>query len=332
MNWKKIGKYALSSVFVGGLIAMAVFFPQYYSKIHDSKYLNNVTIVDREKVSMSYDYNTSLESKLEVLMQSVVQGTEFKPVRQTKDNVVSDKTLIEGLAKEVIELQNLGILWMVQQYPYVDYFVDASLYSVKNESSALNPNDNVLFWYMRFSDFTTFDFEFCVDAYDYKIYSAGISCDVLYKEYDLLQSQMAMNEIWIKSNANGASVTEGATDNAVEDAVENVTENATENAVESMDFETEAPSMGARSEEFYYYLESQNAVLMDGFRQYYGAGNAEVIGSDYLYSILKYNFKNSSANVRKSWYGKNVGANYMPAFSIGIETMADWVANADKNE
>lgn len=323
MNWKKIGKYALSSVFVGGLIAMAVFFPQYYSKIHDSKYLNNVTIVDREKVSMSYDYNTSLESKLEVLMQSVVKGKEFKPVRQAKDNVVSDKTLIEGLAKEVIELQNLGVLWMVQQYPYVDYFVDASLYSVKNESSALNPNDNVLFWYMRFSDFTTFDFEFCVDAYDYKIYSAGIACDVLHKEYDLLQSHMAMNDIWIKSNANDASVTERATENVVENG---------DNVLESMDLETEVSSMEARSEEFYYYLDSQNAVLMDGFRQYYGAGYAEMIGSDYLYSIMKYNFKNSSANVRKNWYVKNVGANYMPAFSTGIETMADWVENADKNE
>lgn len=324
MNWRKIGKYTLSSVFVGGLIAMAVFFPQYYSQIHDSKYLNNVTIVDREKVSLSYDYNTSLESKLEVLMQSVYTKTQFRPVRQTKDNVVSDKKLIEGLAKEVIELQNLGILWMVQQYPYVDYFVDASLYSVKNESSTLNPNDNVLFWYMRFSDFTTFDFEFCVDAYDYKIYSAGISCDVLYKEYELLQSQMAMNEMWLKNSVNDAGIAESSTEIA--------SESATENVVESMDLETEVPSMEARNEEFYYYLDSQNGTLMDGFRQYYGAVYAEMIGSDYLYSIMKCNFKNSSANVRKSWYGKNVGANYMPAFAVGIEKMADWVQNADKNE
>ena len=316
MNRKKIGMYTLSSVFVGGLIAMAVFFPQYYSKIHDNKYLNNVTIVDREKVSLSYDYNTSLESKLEVLMQPVRENTKFRPVRQTKDNVVSDKKLIEGLAKEVIGLQKAGVFWMVEQYPYVDYFVDASLYSVKNESSTLNPNDNVLFWYMRFSDFTTFDFEFCVDAYDYKIYSAGISCDILHKEYDILQSQMAMNEIWIKNSQNDVSVTESAT----------------EDIASSVEAETEDPSMKESSEEFYYYVNSQNSILMEGFQQYYGADFSEIIGFDYLYSIIKYQFKNTSANVRKSWYGKNVGANYMPAFAVGIETMADWVENADKNE
>lgn len=319
MNWKKIGKYTLSSGFVGGLIAMAIFFPQYYSKIHDSKYLNNVTIVDREKVSLSYDYNTSLESKLEVLMQSVKKGTAFNPVRQTKDNVVSDKTLIEGLAKEVVELQTLGILWMVQQYPYVDYFVDASLYSVKNESSALNPNDNVLFWYMRFSDFTTFDFEFCVDAYDYKIYSASISCDILQDEYNLLQSQMVMNETWIK-NSTGTDETA-------------VTERATEEMAESMDKSIDNNSaMWADREEFHVYLNKLNVNIVDSFQRYYGADFAEILSYDYLYSIISCQFKNSSVNVRKSWYGKNVGANYMPAFAIGVEDMADWIENADKNK
>lgn len=172
-KYRKI-QYVVCSILTVALVGTAVFFPQFYNQMQDKGYLNQVTLSERKNISFSYDYNTSIESKLEILGQPAKLGKDFLPVKESKGSVVDEKKLISSVKAEMDKLEQTGWFPMASVYDYESFFVSADLYSMDNNNCPDNPNDTVLFWYIRFSDYINFEYIFCMDIYTNTIYCASL--------------------------------------------------------------------------------------------------------------------------------------------------------------
>lgn len=175
MRKRKIWNYITCTGLVLILIISAIFLPQEFNKISDSRYLNNVSLLERKEGSVSYNYDTSIDAKIRIFAEFDKTGKDFNPVRQTKENAVSEKKLMDGLNAELRTFLSTDFL----PYAIVDnleeYFSYAYLYRVKDESSENNLNADLLLWYMKFILTDNTEIAFCVDAYTYTIYGLTIT-------------------------------------------------------------------------------------------------------------------------------------------------------------
>lgn len=200
MNKKKLIKYSISTLLVCILIAAAVFLPQYYSKIQDGKYLYNIVLKDRDKISLSYNYDIPLEDKVKILTASSERGEELKPVLKSQENVVSRKKLIEAVKEEIKKLESVNLIPpYFSLYDLESGYQFSYLYSVndgKASDSVDNNSKDVLFWNIKISDGFSYDISLCMDAYTYCIYGAYFSGEALYQQTALLDAEIQPDDLY----------------------------------------------------------------------------------------------------------------------------------------
>ena len=86
-------KYVFSFLLVCMLVITAIFLPQAYSRLWDGKYQEHVTLFSREQSLISHEYDTSIEQKIKILTREESGGEPLRPVRQTRENAVSQESL-----------------------------------------------------------------------------------------------------------------------------------------------------------------------------------------------------------------------------------------------
>lgn len=201
-------KYFLCSSGVLVIILAAIFLPEYISRFQDEKYLNTVTLQERDKISLSYHYDTTLVEKMQILNFASMAGKEFKPVLQSDKNVISEEKLVEGVTNEMSKLINYGVVMDNLGYDYQEHFQYAELYSVSG-SDTDNPEDTVLFWLINFSDNNMFDYSFCVDAYTYTIYDVKLTGYEVLKEMEYNNINISLDEIMEENKFRGERLAYG---------------------------------------------------------------------------------------------------------------------------
>lgn len=173
---RELWKYCFSFLLVCLLVVTAIFLPQAYSRLWDGKYQEQVTLFSREQSLISHEYDTSIEQKVKILTQQEEKGEALRPVRQTRENVISEEKLVEKLTEQLKEkeLESIEMFLKVSSYDLKDMLQSAQLYSVKDESGGDAAGDSVLFWCLEFDKEDGVYGIFCVDAYTYTLYSASV--------------------------------------------------------------------------------------------------------------------------------------------------------------
>ena len=97
-------KYVFSFLLVCMLVITAIFLPQAYSRLWDGKYQEHVTLFSREQSLISHEYDTSIEQKIKILTREESGGEPLRPVRQTRENAVSQEKLVEKLTEELKQM------------------------------------------------------------------------------------------------------------------------------------------------------------------------------------------------------------------------------------
>lgn len=187
-------KYFFSFLLVCMLVITAIFLPQAYSRLWDGKYQEHVTLFSREQSLISHEYDTSIEQKIKILTQGERNGEPLRPVRQTRENVVSEEKLVEKLTVELNQMSANSMTDRILFYNLQECFQSSQLYSVRDISDTENSGDSVLFWRLKFENSDGFFMEACVDAYTYTIYCINFLQRISYSQEMLENYSMSVTD------------------------------------------------------------------------------------------------------------------------------------------
>ena len=161
----------------------ATFIPEYYIKFKENKYINKITLISQEPNNNKISYDIPIEDKLNIISTKYNENlTPILVIQDEKYLKENDKNLLPNLNEQIKELIKISTIPNILSYNYEEELKEAKLYGL---SDITNSNNAVSIWSINFSDNSTYDFTFDIDAKDYKIYNMKICCkeinEMLYK-------------------------------------------------------------------------------------------------------------------------------------------------------
>lgn len=198
----KFIKYLLSSILYIAIITFTIYLPVKINSLFDQQHLGTINFLNRSPIEFPHDSN--IAQKLEIMTQARIRGLPaIRLFHTNQKSLLIDNQLIGKIQEEFTYLFSLQNLQHIAQYNLEDYFIDASYYSIQPSFTEISESNNVLVCKIRFSDFKTFDFSFVVDAQNYKIYTARITCKESAAYIDELNSNQVkldqLNEMFRQS-------------------------------------------------------------------------------------------------------------------------------------
>lgn len=161
----------------------ATFIPEYYIKFKENKYINKITLISQETNNNKISYDIPIEDKLNIISTKYNENlTPILVIQDEKYLKENDENLLPNLNEQIKELIKISTIPNILSYNYEEELKEARLYGL---SDITNANNAVSIWSINFSDNSTYDFTFDIDAKDYKIYNMKICCkeinEMLYK-------------------------------------------------------------------------------------------------------------------------------------------------------
>lgn len=161
----------------------ATFIPEYYIKFKENKYINKIILISQEPNNNKISYDIPIEDKLNIISTKYNENlTPILVIQDEKYLKENDENLLPNLNEQIKELIKISTIPNILSYNYEEELKEARLYSL---SDITNSNNAVSIWSINFSDNSTYDFTFDIDAKDYKIYNMKICCkeinEMLYK-------------------------------------------------------------------------------------------------------------------------------------------------------
>lgn len=165
--------YSIAVLMIAILILGTFLMPSAFSRLVDSKDINQVHAVERESFSFERLVDMTVCERVQEIMEVLDSKSAIRSTLSLSGGEVMDNALMEGIREAIgIAVQyklmpDITAYDMEHNIIYAEYF---------NLSDSTTESAQTGFWSLRFSDYETFDFTLRVDATEYIIYQAELYC------------------------------------------------------------------------------------------------------------------------------------------------------------
>lgn len=156
------------------ILALSTYLAPYaYSNFSDNRDMNEVHMVDREEFSFNAPVEENVGEKVQNMMSALQNTKGLTRTVFLSETELNSGELFQGIKEAIGIAISCKLLPDISAYDLEHNIIYAEYYNV---SDAAQEGTEISFFCIRFSDNSTFDFTFRVDASDYIIYQAEVYC------------------------------------------------------------------------------------------------------------------------------------------------------------